>query len=320
MITKTKEKEDDVLFEIDGFRCIKGSIYRVIDKKDGDAPSGFVKAGVSRLPSDGVGDSNTFAFRDGLWDTGFYEASPCYRGLSDAEKKLRVTQVVSKVLRPFQKAKGGKNLLEQENEESLLKQMFHIYPDLVYHAEDPLQVLQLYGAIMSGGLAPQEMSKAAKYSAASYIVVDISKVRKEKDDINSAIMDAVSVFLTLYNTDKPKLDGVLTWLGLGKYPKDADITTMRSIFYETIKDSFQNCTMFVDLVGEVDNSSLTKEKIFIYNKLKNLPAKSKKLSIEPGKIYYDDVFVGVDLKHAAENISKNPELKEVKFDLAGVEG
>ena len=78
--------------------------------------------------------------------------------------------------------------------------------------------------------------------------------------------------------------------------------------------------MFVDLVGEVDNSSLTKEKIFIYNKLKNLPAKSKKLSIEPGKIYYDDVFVGVDLKHAAENISKNPELKEVKFDLAGVEG
>ena len=94
----------DTLFKINDFEVKKDSIYVVKDKRDMDAPSGFIRAGVSKLPSKGVGDTFQVRYvsrdggRTGTWDTGFYEFSHCYKTQDKDSVKPLITSLKKNIL------------------------------------------------------------------------------------------------------------------------------------------------------------------------------------------------------------------------------
>ena len=115
-------KGNQPLFEIDGFKVMPESNYIIKNKTDYDAPSAFVKVGTTKLPSAGVGESFQCRYvrtsRDtGVWDTGFYEQSPCYSHLKPGEKELAVKKLMKNVVEPYEAYTGITGQLAHTNDD-----------------------------------------------------------------------------------------------------------------------------------------------------------------------------------------------------------
>lgn len=314
--------EEEVLFAIDGLQVKKGRTYLVKDRQDGDAPSGFVNAHVSKLPADGVGESYPVPFlpatpgsTKGAWDTGFYKDSPCYKNIDIKEVQVIVKARTEKVLKPYRTAVGDPNALEHSDLASLDNASFHIWSGKTYNTEDPLEVMALYIALLGKQAAPMGEEGAAKYRNCFYVIADTSKVTKDKDEKNVGIMRAVMLFSTMFDSDKESLDVVLKWTNLGKFSINADRDTVSSVFYETIKDSLPKCKAFVEASDDMQNQ-MHKEKMYIFCKLKESKGRNTKFfTAANGTLFYEDHELGGDLKTASENIARNPDLAAVKMEI-----
>ena len=89
--------EKEVLIEINGLVIKTNSVYKVTNKPDSQAPSGFIKEGTTKLPSAGIGNTvpvryeiTNHAKGTGVFDTGLYVESPCYATLDLKEVQKRV--------------------------------------------------------------------------------------------------------------------------------------------------------------------------------------------------------------------------------------
>ncbi len=315
-----KEREKKVLFTINGFEVKENSIYSVSDKKDGDAPTGFVKAGVSKLPHDGVDE--TFGVRwvevsrgKGVWDTGFYEYSPCYDGMSDEERKVMVSSLKKSVLDPYKKAIGDPTAFDQNDNAFFDNMLFKIDSRKVYNTENPIQRMELYFALRAYQVAPRGAEGDSKYRLASYVLNDNTKKVKDKDDLNVITFKATGVFQKLYENDRERLIAVLNWVGL-KIGIDPDEGTLISMFAEYIRESYSRTKAFLDIVTETE-TEIGLNKLNIYKRLKEIVNKSNKITKSPnGTYFYDgDVEIGPDLKAASENIAKNKDLNRIKKEI-----
>lgn len=313
--------KDPILFTIDGFTVYKGRTYRADDKPDGDAPSGFVAARVSKLPSDGVDESFHFRYvtprgsREGLWDTGFYKTSPCFLNLDEKESDLISRERVKNVLKPYRDSIGATTALEPSDPKSLDTTAWNVYSGMVYNTNNPIDVMRLYVTLLTGNAAPAGNEKSARYSTSAYLIVDVTKVSKDKEDKNVSVMKTVSMFNKLLETDLEQLDVVLKWLNLGKYPRLVDAETKASIFYETIKDSSLKCRLFLETVESLKDDK-EKTKLYIYYRLEENKGKNSKVYVaDNGRVFYEDTELGGDFKTAAETIAKNPALTAIKASI-----
>jgi hypothetical protein len=317
-----KNEKPELLFSINGFDVYKNRMYRVDDKRDGDAPSGFVKAGVSKLPSDDIDESFHFRYTTdpgsqlGLWDTGFYKNSPCYRGLDEKEADVIAKQRVKTVLKPYQSAIGSPMALENQNQESLDKTSWKVGTGMIYNTNNPIDTMRLYATLLTGNAAPAGQEKSAKYSTASYIIVDVTKVSKDREDQSVSVMKTVSMFNKLLENDPTRLQVILKWLNLGKYPANADADTLSSIFYQTIKDDMPKCRLFMATIEEMASKQV-EEKMYIYKQLvEDIQKRSSPVTVAPnGKIFFEDIELGGDLKTASETISKHPDLRHLRAEI-----
>ena len=314
------KEEKKILFTLNGLEVREGSTYIVKDKPDGDAPSGFVKAGVSKLPSDGVDESFQVRFesingKQGVWDTGFYVYSPCYKGLPDADKKAIVQKLVKDVLTPYRAASGIKDAFDEANEEFFKNTNFKVFTGLVYNTDNPVDLMNLYFALRTYQVAPQGAHGDSKYRECSYILVDTTKNVKEKDKRNIAQFEAVGLFQTLFENDREKLISILHWLNF-RVAANPDKYTLITMFQEYVSGSYDKAQTFLNLADDA-STALGLDKISIYRRLKEVLNKSNKITKSPkGVLFYDgDIELGPDLKAAAENIAKNKDLKRVKNEV-----
>lgn len=317
-----RNEKPELLFNVNGFDVFKNRMYRVDDKRDGDAPTGFVKAGVSKLPSDGIDESFHFRYvtypgsQEGLWDTGFYKNSPCYRGLDEKEADVISKQRIKTVLKPYQAAIGSPEALSNQNQDTLDKTSWRVGTGMIYNTNDPIDTMRLYATLLTGNAAPAGQEKSAKYAAASYVVVDVTKVSKDKEDQNVSVMKTVSMFGKLLENDPERLQVILKWLNLGKYPANADNDTLSSIFYQTVKDDTGRCRLFMTTIEEMNNSAVM-EKMYIYKNLtENIQKRMSPVTVAPnGKIFFEDIELGGDLKTASETITKHPDLRALRTEI-----
>ena len=317
--------KNKILFTVNDFTVYAGRTYKIIDKTDGDAPSGFVKEGVSKLPSDGIDESFGFVFiphpgqsKRGVWNTGFHNASACYKGMESKEIAAIVKQRTENVLKPYRQAAGEPDALSLENPASLDSTSFSVYSGKLFHMDLAEHVMGIYAALITKSVAPKGQEKSAEYSRASYVVVDVTKENHEKEDDSVSIMSAISEFNALYDTDKEKLDVVLEWVKLGKYPANCNKKTMSGIFYQTItsgKDSAQKCRLFLEAIDESENTK-DRDKMYIFKMLTDMNGRNPKLKVgERGKIFFGEHEVGADFRTAAEQIAKNPDLAMVRSEI-----
>lgn len=319
-MSKQAEKKT-LLFEINGFEVYSNSTYLIKDKKDGDAPTGFVNAGVSKLPSDGIDESFQCRFhptspdgKKGSWDTGFYEFSPCYIGVDQKRVKEIVASLRKNVLVPYQKFMGDENAMEHTNPESLKHTNFKVKSGRVFNTNHIPDVMELYFALRAHQVAPIGSQGDSKYRGASYIVVDTTKAVKDNEEKINSTFDAITLFSTVHTSDKDKLYAILYWMDM-KPSESISKGTLSNLFFEVIKDSQQKCETFINLVAECEQP-IGREKVFIHKYLKENFTKSPKITKQPnGMLFWEEHEIGADYKSAAENLAKSPGFADIKKEI-----
>jgi len=309
----------DTLFKINDFEVKKDSIYVVKDKRDMDAPSGFIKAGVSKLPSKGVGDTFQVRFisrdggRSGTWDTGFYEFSHCYKTQDKDSVKPLITALRRNVLEPYRKAIGDSTAFEQDNEKFFLKQRFTAFSGRVYNTNDPVDTIELYFGLLTNQLTPKGQEGNTMYNDSSYTIVDINKDVKIKDERALEKFKAVGSFTNLLSSDKERLLAMLSYSDINP-SKTVDDITLISMF-STYLDQGQddNIIMFNALVEETETEKGL-EKVYVYKELRKLISTGK-VTKTSGLYYYDSNEIGPDLKQAASSIVKNSKFAGIKKEI-----
>lgn len=313
--------EKKVLFEVNGFTVREDSVYLIKDKKDGDAPSGFVEEGISKLPGVGINDSFQIPFHmtgegTGVWDTGFYVYSPCYAGVDVGEQKLIVENLVKNVVKPYRNYISDGDIFSKGGSEDFTNLNFSIHSGKIYMTSKPEQVLELYFALRSNIVAPKGEEGNAVYNGTHFVVVDSTKSTTVKNENTLNFFKAASMFSTLYNSDKDGLHNLLFWIGVPNVSATADEAVLSSVFAEYSKSRPDIIKSFLD--GAVDlNNEFFKAKIKVYKKLKQYKG-SRLQKLSNGIYYFDDMEIGADYKGAAENIIKNRELVAIKDEFLDI--
>jgi hypothetical protein len=320
MSTKTKEK--DVLFVVNGFVVKGNTTYLVKDKPDGDAPSGFVAAGVSKLPSDGVDEVFQVRWvavspdgKQGNWDTGFYEYSPCYSGQDLADIRKEVKTRVANILTPYRQAIGNPTAFDLEDQKSIEDTIFSVYSGRIFNTANVMDRVTLYFALLAFQVAPKGDEGDSKYRAAAYILVDTTKDKKQADEKTSDLFKCIRIFSDLYRTNPDKLKHVFGWLNF-QYAEGIDQNALETMFFNEIKSSPEKSRIFLSTVEEADTDEGF-DKFSVHTELRNLfKKKSAKVSKSPnGTLFYGEQEIGADLKSAAANIVRNKDLNGIKVEI-----
>lgn len=313
---------DKILFTVNGFSVKADSVYVVKDKKDMDAPSGYIEAGVSKLPSRGVGDTFEVRFisrdngRTGVYDTGFHEYSDCYKELSMDERKPIVAALKKNLLGPFRLAEGNSMAYENgiEGESFIKKQRFLVQSNKTYNTADIRAAMELYFGLLTRQITPKGEEGNTLYEDSSYVIIDISKDRTVKDERALNKFKAIGAFSSMLGVDKERLYAILKYIGMNFLPS-IDEGAIISMFNDYLSNNNDDKTeIFNNLVTETE-SKTGLDKIFIYKALKELSTKATVLTKASGIFYYNNVEVGSDLKNAADNINKNSKLVQIKREL-----
>lgn len=316
------KSERKFLFSINDFEVYSDSVYVVNDKRDLDAPSGYINVGVSKLPSRGVGETFQVRFesrdngRTGVWDTGFDEYSPCYKSKSQEEAKAIVKGLRANLLNPYRKVIGVEDAFEKTNEAFFLKTRFHVYSGKTYNTNDPVDLMELYFGLLANQLTPKGQEGNSKFNDSAYVVIDINKNLTIKVSRNIEKFKAIGAFQGMLQADRDRLMAILEYSGLS-FSSSVDDNTLISMFNEYLDGGTKDnrIELFNKLVDETDNTQ-GMEKIYLYRALKvEFKKPNSKITKSGGIFYYDGVELGPELKNSVENITKNSKLLGVKKDL-----
>tara|TARA_R110000772_G_scaffold59348_9_gene134409 strand:+ start:1249 stop:2226 length:978 start_codon:yes stop_codon:yes gene_type:complete len=306
-----------LLFEIESVKIYEGSIYVVENKEDLNAPSGFIKLGTSRLPSDGVDTSFQPTYKQtsattGVWDTGFHEFSPCYKGKDKKLVQKTVKALTENLVGPFERAIGVDGALDHSNDDFYSKKNFKLFTDQVFDTSEPEDILTLYFGLLTRELTPNGQEGNSKFRNSSYVLTDKTKTRKRKDKKVSSLFQAVGLFERYLVSDRHRLLSILNYVNVVVSPEISD-DAFRSTFNEYVnQETGVNIDIFLGLVEETETEE-GRSKVEIYSKLREAFTRGNTVTKNPnGVFYYEEYEIGPDLKSAATNISKTKDLEPVK--------
>lgn len=326
-IKKTTEK-DDLLFSLRGFDVRQKRTYEVRNKKDETAPSALIEIGATKIPTADGGDSFQFPFHrigggvDGVWDTGFYEESPCYQNYPAEERKEMVKRAKA-VLANYRAATGIAYMFDHSTEEgraTIENTWFHVKAQDVFISDNPIQVMTLYVSLLTAHLADKDNEDDPQFNNASYSVVDITKLATDADEKADMGFEVIELFSTNLKTPagKERLINILNFIGIQTADNISD-AGLRQVAMNRVANSSD---IYKRLKERLKNADTEKGGLLleVYAKLRELDGKGLGLTKELKKgYYYKGTPVGQDLRKSAENIANNTDLQHVLHDLLGVE-
>lgn len=308
------------LFTLHGFEVKEDSKYVLTDKLDMDAPSGFIAAGVTKLPSDHVSESfqATYNQEMDLWDTGFYPESPCYANENPTDAAIKVKAILKNVVEPYKRFAGiplkDEETLSHKNDAfwTAKAQNFMIYTNQIFDTTRAKDVFTLYFALLTRNVTPKGQEGDPKFNRASYVLVDTTKALKSKDEKASTKFKAIASFSNMLESDKDGLVNILRYIDVN-VSVNAENATIMAIFDAYLSQGQDKINRFNSMVSDYA-SDAGKEKIQIFNILKSKFGVDKKIGKNSKNMFtYDGIEVGPDLASSAENIAKN--LIDIKKEL-----
>lgn len=304
--------EDKFEIKIPGidFTIKSHKIYTVLPKPDPSAPDGLKEHGTTKIIHPDITDTVSAPFNVDMnvWDTGFYEFSPCLRGLSEEERKAHVENVQKYIVKKVEQIKGEGILDHSPNNRFFDEFPIALYNKLSFNTEDPIQLLMLYLVILGKDLAPKEYVGHPKFRKAAYQVVNREKEISSKAQASIDRSKATGEFHSLLNSNKKKLRIILEYLGISSTIISDDDTyiTVFQKFLEDKHDGYRNGKIFLETVEKFKGDG--SEELYIFDNLNSLATKGE-LKIFKQEYFLGDVNLGGSLKTAAYIVSQNDDLK-----------
>ena len=317
-------KEKELLISTNGLEIKSNSIYKVTNKPDSNAPSGFVKEGTTKLPSEGI--ANTVPCRffitnkekgEGIYDTGLYEESPCYSTMDSNQVRTLVQKLRETIVIPYEK-KYGKGILDHMNVEFWEDYGVRLFEGRFFVTSNIDDLLGLYISTAGFELTPKGQEGNPKFSDSQYCIEDKELVRSIKDTRANVMMDAITNFGFLMTNSERTLFNILRYIRIVGVSDDIDKGTLNSMFFEWLNKSEENPKTFMRIY-EMTQNEATADIVNIYVILNKLFNKGIVKKNTLGEYMYGEKILGLDLKKAAENLNKLADLVETKIEILEIE-
>jgi hypothetical protein len=312
--------EKKMLFEVNGFQVFENTIYAINDKKDYDAPDGFIREGTTKLPSSGVGESFGVRFvprspgsKEGVWDTGLYPESKCYDGLDEKTRGIRSGEVIKSIGSALLNLYGvEKKDLHQANHDFWQTKVFSVESGKTLSSNNVNDLVTLYYAIKEMKVAPKQFENDTRYKNTSYIVVDVKNDIKKRDEAVLNKYESIGVFTELLKSNRPTLINLLAFMGC-PVADGIDNAGLISIFDTFMSENASRIELFNNYTSSIKDSNF-QDKLAIFSQIKSGSAwKNHGIEKLPtGAYIFEDIELGADLKTVAESITKDSKLTELK--------
>jgi|TARA_B110000908_G_scaffold167221_1_gene219782 hypothetical protein len=323
-VNSIDKKQSVAIFKSEGsnkeFELRTNSLYKVINRKDADAPDGFIEHGTTKLPSLGI--SNTVQCRytapqggseiDFKFDTGFYPESPCYFNKSIEERMEHITLLKKHIVQPYEASSGGDKILSHTNEDWWSEYSVEIEYNKVFNTSQVSDLLALYIILQSGHVAPEGMEGDPKYSQSDYTILDIDKTTAENATTATNKLDVMFEFGTLLRKDKSKLKSMLSYMGLLGVRGNQDDSSLKALFSQWISENSNRVSEFNRILEKV-NTEKGKIEIEAFRKGQVMLEKGVIARMNNGRLIYQSRELGSDLKSSISNLMTNPDLENIKI-------
>ncbi len=315
------EDSRQLLFSVDGFEVYSNSVYVIEGKPDYTAPSGFVEKGVTALPSADISKTYPGPFvpafensTEGVWDTGFYDLSPCYSNLPEKDRATISKGRKKYVLDKYKAFIGDIDALDHKDHKGWNKFKFILHLDRLMNTSNPKDLMDLYMSIHMGVLCPKGKERDHKYSQASYTVVDKMKQTAIRSTIKLSRFEAIETFSLMWANDRTKLTDILRYIGVS-FSDSIGKGDLAAIFDDHIAKA-DNIERFNNIVEKAESTEGYTE-IKLYRSLKELSVRGNGILTKSpgGKYFYKGFEIGPDLFASAKNINMSKEFLHIKDEL-----
>lgn len=299
------------------FTIMSNTIYTVIPKPDPNAPDGFKEHGTTKVLNPDVGVTMGAPYNSDMnvWDTGFYEFSPCFRGMNDKEIKAHIDNVQEHIIKPVERIKGV-GVLHHLNNKFFDDLVIPLANKTSFNTGAPLELLGLYFSILSRELCPKENEGNPNFKQASYMVVSRSKEISNlaQTDIDNG--KAMGEFYSLLKTNKPKLEKLFRYLGIASTAIEDEDTffTVFNRFLKDKQDGYRNSKIFLRELAKFETEE-GEEELQLFYLLHDLYDK-KVVKLIKSEYYLNGISLGNSIKHAAMKAVRDPDIKKKIVELS----
>lgn len=307
----------DFSFRVNNIDIKSNTIYQVTDKYDADAPEGLKKLGMSKMPQLGIAEIEPCIFHEkkGVWDTGFFEQSPCYTGKKDNEIKTLVNTLNTHIVKPYERNAGDGKLNHQRGNAEWDKFGVKLYTGRTFNTNEPQDLLDLYIAVLHNHVVRKEDSGQHFAMKAKYCLINKEEATTVKDERRLNKADAIGSYYSMLHTDREKLMYTLEYIGIISTHEIED-KVLTSIFMEYVeggKNAHENVKRVNDAFS-LSTSESGYDEICMHSTLSNLVKKGKIQKIR-SEFYIDDTLLGGNIKEAVFRVVKTPELRSLVNSL-----
>ena len=317
-----KVNNGDIIASIKGseeyFHIRKNTVYTVVGRVDNSAPEALQKLGKSKIPFPGNCDYANCPYDNfaNIYDTGFYAESRCYRHMTpDAAAKAAET-AWKNIGDPYARLKNAD--ISQYNTEFWDNLTIKIHDDgLTFDTGDPVQLFNMYIALMSGAICPEDLDGDPKFMGAFYMIIDSSKSISQGSEYELNLIEATTDFMTLF---KGSEESRQTAVDIAIYLKihdgmDADDRYFSVAFKRFLEEKVENIERF-RYAYEMSKDPTRNEILKICRMLTLLSTRGRIRSDKEG-LYLNGVLLGKEKQRIAETVVMDA--KRVKDKMAIIE-
>jgi hypothetical protein len=261
-----------------------------------------------------------FNVEQGIWDTGFFPNSPCYRGVPKDQVEELVAQRVKHIKKPMEELVGEGRLDHKDTKDSfwLTFGRSNLRTGGYFRTNEPRELLELYIALLHGYVCSKEEQNHPMKRNASYVVIDKNKDISVQEERKQKKAEALKGYFKLAAKEESKSQEVLRYLGL---PYTGDEDALSSIVMDYVdhgKEGHNNAERLLATIKKA-NHNLGYHEINLYCQLSDL-FKQGAIKKEGSEYYFKNISLGLDLKAASMKIAKDKELKElIKQEILALE-
>lgn len=173
-----------LLANVYGMKIYSDSVYMITGKPDSGAPNGFQELGIAKTPFAGNKSIVPCAYDKflGVYDTGFFTRSLCYKGWGEEERKKECERRIVNIKNVYEEVSGKD--LSQDNFDFWDALTVDNYEGRVFDTNNVNELFDLYISIQSKLLTPREEDGNPMFMDSMYCVedkttaVDIKKQRQ----------------------------------------------------------------------------------------------------------------------------------------------
>lgn len=302
--------------------------YRIEGKEDPESPIEFRdrEEPFTKIPSPYNTEDAKIVFNPerSIWDTGFYEDSPCYskeqREYVEETVKTLQENLVVELEKQF--PEGALDYRNPGDKKHYLDSWrFVINQKTTIITDTPQNFFGLWAAILDKAVVPKGEENKPIYRALKtpFVIIDRDeKSNKEKTKVFEKA-NAQRNLLNLVLSEKPKdvefAVDILEYVGLkGVNKKEPSILTSQfNNWIENKKDSLRNAELFNEELERL-SSDEGREELSIFKKIKE-GVRTNKISVVRDEMFLRDESIGSNPKTAAKLINKSDNLKTLLFEV-----